>query len=78
MFMNLTIQISDPSIKPFDTYRDKTMSVLESLFGFRFRSNLPKVTDVIVRIKLNEQSADREPAKTNLLLEWAALKLQAV
>jgi hypothetical protein len=67
--MNLTIQTSVPSHEPFETYREKTMVVLGSLFGFRFRSNLTTVTDVIVRIKLNEQSADRRLAKTNLLLE---------
>ena len=36
--------------------------------GLPVQGNLKLVTEVIGRAKLNEQSADRKPAKTNLLL----------
>jgi hypothetical protein len=77
MFM-IPIQMTDSLITFCGAYKEQAMPALGALFGFQFRSNLTTVTDVIVRIKLNEQSADRQPANTNLLLEWAALKLQAV
>jgi hypothetical protein len=53
-------------------------ATLVSPFRIPVESNFKSVTNVILRAKLNQQSADRKLAKTNLLLEVSGSQIPAV
>ena len=65
----IPIQMTDLLIAVCGPYGERRHAGSKFPFKVPIQSNLMLVTGVVVQVKLNEQSADRRAAKTNLLLE---------